>query len=122
VLVKVLKVVGQIILLWIIYWLGNQITLLTGIKIPGNVIGMALLFGLLFSGLIKLEYVEDGASLLLKHMLFFFVPYAVGLMNWGEVFYNYGLILALAIVLGAVIPFFVVGYVVQLIHRGDKSC
>ncbi|MBP2645108.1 MAG: cidA 2 [Firmicutes bacterium] len=121
-MLKVVKMVGQIVLLWVIYWLGNKIMSMTGIAIPGNVIGMGLLFVLLSCGILKLEYIEEGAGFLLKHLLFFFVPYAVGLMNWGSVFYNYGVVLFVAIVLGAIIPYFIVGHVVQFFHREDKQC
>lgn len=117
---KLMKLFGQCVLLWVLFWTGNQISLITGLPIPGTVWGMVLLFVLLLSGIIKLHYVQDAADLLLRHMLFFFIPIAVGLMNWGEVFYNYGLVLAVSLIMGAVIPFLVVGTVTQYIHRRDK--
>jgi holin-like protein len=41
---------------------------------------MLLLLGLLMSGIVKLEWFESVASLLLTHLAFFFIPIAVGLM------------------------------------------
>ncbi len=117
---KLLQMIGQVTLLWIVYWLGNQITAITGLPIPGTVFGMVLLFLLLLCGIIKLHYIQDAADFLLKHMLFFFIPIAVGLMDWGTVFYEHGVVLAAALLAGAVLPFFTVGGLAQLLRRGDK--
>lgn len=119
---KYVQIIGQVMILWGIFSFGNLLSRLTGIPVPGNVIGMVLLFVLLVCNVIKLQYIEEGANFLLKHMLFFFIPVAVGLMNWGPLFYENGLALTLAIVLGAVIPLFMVGWVIQLLHKeGERS-
>jgi holin-like protein len=120
--VKGLQILGQGTLLWIVSWLGNQISLISGLPIPGNVFGMILLFVLLLCGVLKLNYIQDAADFLLKHMLFLFIPIAVGLMNWGSVFYENGIVLALALLAGAVLPLFTVGIVTQVLHKGDKGC
>ncbi|HWR45482.1 CidA/LrgA family protein [Sporomusa sp.] len=117
---KLLQMIGQGVILWVIFLLGNQITAVTGLPIPGTVFGMVLLFLLLLCGIIKLHYIQDAADFLLKHMLFFFVPVAVGLMDWGAVFYEHGVVLAAALLAGAVLPFFTVGILTQLLHKGDK--
>ncbi|MDF2572927.1 MAG: cidA 2 [Sporomusa sp.] len=119
---KGLQILGQGTLLWIVSWLGNQISLISGLPIPGNVFGMILLFVLLLCGVLKLNYIQDAADFLLKHMLFLFIPIAVGLMNWGSVFYENGIVLALALLAGAVLPLFTVGIVTQVLHKGDKGC
>lgn len=119
---KGLQRLGQGVLLWMVYWLGNQISLVSGLPIPGNVFGMMLLFILLLFGVVKLHHIQDAADFLLKHMLFLFIPIAVGLMNWGTVFYEYGIILALALAAGAIFPLFAVGALTQALHKGDKEC
>ncbi|GBG55340.1 holin-like protein CidA [Sporomusaceae bacterium FL31] len=103
-----------------VYWLGNQIVQWAKIPVPGTVVGMILLFVLLSAGIVKLEYVQVATDFLLKHMLFFFVPIAVGLMNWGGLFWNNGLILAAAIVFSALVPFFAVGHLGQKLSRSKK--
>lgn len=110
---KVLKLVAQTILLCAVYWVGDQIALVSGLPIPGNVFGMILLFGLLCLGVIKLQYIQEAADFLLKHMLFFFVPFAVGLMNWGQMFYDHALVLAAAVIIAAVVPLWIVGFLAQ---------
>lgn len=120
-LLKLLRMTGQIVILWVIFWLGNQITGISGLPIPGTVFGMVLLFCLLLSGILKLSYIQEAADFLLKHMLFFFIPVAVGLMDWGSIFYEYALVLTAALVVGAVLPFFTVGIITQLLHKGEKK-
>lgn len=104
-----------------VYWLGNQIVQWAKIPVPGTVVGMILLFMLLSAGIVKLEHVQVATDFLLKHMLFFFVPIAVGLMNWGGLFWNNGLILATAIVFSALVPFFTVGHLGQKLSRSKKA-
>ena len=119
---NLINFISQVIILWVIYWIGSQVTLLSGIPIPGNVVGMILLFGLLCSGIVKLQNVQRATDFLLKHMIFFFIPFAVGLMNWGSLFYDNGLALALAIIIGAILPFLTVGFLTQWFQRGVGKC
>ncbi|WP_046227576.1 CidA/LrgA family protein [Paenibacillus dauci] len=52
------------------------------LPVPGSIIGIALLFILLQSGVVKVEWIDLGASWLLAELLLFFIPSAVGVMNY----------------------------------------
>lgn len=117
-MIKKLKFLGQLALLSFIYFLGNRIALGTGLPVPGNVAGVVLLFGLLWFRVIRLEWVQDAADFLIRHLLFLFLPFVVDLMNWGRFFYSYGFRLALAIGVSTLLAFLVTGSVVQLLQRG----
>ncbi len=52
-----------------------------GLPIPGNVIGMLLLFFGLYTGIIKLEMINRISDFLLENLAFFFLPAAVSLMT-----------------------------------------
>ena len=56
-----------------------------GVPIPGGVLGLLLFYGALTAGLVKLQWVESAANLLLRHMVLLFVPLTVGLMEMGHV-------------------------------------
>ena len=114
---ETLKALGQLAILWVIYAASTWLAKATGLPIPGNVLGVLILFGLLCLGVIKLEQVQLAADFLLKHLVFFFAAVAVGLMEWGGVFYDYGLILFVAIVLSAVLPLLAVGLLAQRMAR-----
>ena len=120
-MIAVMKFIAQVTGLWVILWIGNQIELFCGIPIPGNVIGMLLLFLLLLCGIVKLEYLQDATDFLLKHLVFFFIPFAVGLMNWGSLFYQNGIVLAAAIIIGAIIPFATIGVLGQWLHGENEK-
>jgi holin-like protein len=109
-------------LLCAIYWVGNQVVRLTGLPVPGNVVGIILLYVLLNLGWVRLEFVQDAADFLLRHLVFFFIPVAVDLMNWGHVFYRYGLALALAIVVSTILTFLGTGLIARRLQRGEKPC
>jgi holin-like protein len=50
------------------------------VPLPGSVIGLFLFTACLFAGIVKLEWVEEAAHFLLRHMLLFFAPVVVGII------------------------------------------
>ena len=116
------KLLWQTAILTAIFWGCDQLTRLTGIPIPGNVLGIIVLFFLLLTGIVKESHISMAAEFLLKHLVFFFVPIAVGLMQWGSVFYDYGWVLAAAIVGSTALPLVIVGFMARGLRRGtDKK-
>ncbi|MFL5308810.1 MAG: CidA/LrgA family protein, partial [Myxococcales bacterium] len=69
--------------LWAINRAGQFVVTRLHIHFPGNVAGMLLLFALLCSGAVPERLFERSSSLLARHLPFFFVPIAVGLMTLG---------------------------------------
>lgn len=112
-----LKIILQIALLWLIFMAGDLVVSLLHIPVPGNVFGMLLLFGLLTFNIIPLKWVEEGASLLLKHMAFFFIPIAVGLMVWGDLFLAQGIQLLAVVMIGAVVTILTTAYTVLILAK-----
>jgi holin-like protein len=119
---KALRFAAQFGLLWAVWWLGDRMAVWSGLPVPGNVVGMALLFGLLCLGAVKLEHIGEAADFLLRHMLFFFIPIATGLMDWGQLFYDHALALAAAVVISSAVPLWIVGFLAQYAAKGDKGC
>ena len=116
------KLLWQTAILAAIFWSCDQITRLTGIPIPGNVLGIIVLFFLLLTGIVKESHISLAAEFLLRHLVFFFVPIAVGLMQWGSVFYDYGWVLAAAIVGSTALPLVIVGFMARgLRSSADKK-
>ena len=112
-----MKIALQTGLLLAISFASNLIAEFSGLPIPGNVVGVVLLFVMLLTGIIKLEYIQEAADFLLKHLVFFFVAVVVGLMNYGHIFTDYGLALAGVILASTILPFWTVGYAAQFLHR-----
>ena len=117
------KLLWQTAILTAIFVGCDQLTRLTGIPLPGNVLGVIVLFFLLLTGIVKESHISLAAEFLLRHLVFFFVPIAVGLMQWGSVFYDYGWVLAAAIVGSTALPLVIVGFMARGLRRraGNKD-
>ncbi|WP_018932575.1 CidA/LrgA family protein [Gracilibacillus lacisalsi] len=87
---KYLKIILQISVLFLFYYIGEAIQSAFSLFIPGSIIGMLLFFALLTFKLIRVEWVADGIDLLIKDMPIFFVPVTVGVVQYLEFFYGKG--------------------------------
>lgn len=108
-----IKFLFQTALLVLVYAVCFWFVKLTDFPIPANVLGIIVLFCLLCAGIVKEEFVNEAAGFFLKHLVFFFVAVGVALINWGAVFYDYGLVLLLAILISSILPFYIVGILMQ---------
>ncbi|MBT2649113.1 CidA/LrgA family protein [Bacillus sp. ISL-34] len=117
---KTFAFIVQLIILLIICKLGYYLAHLLHLPIPGNVIGMILLFGLLQTKVIKVEWIELTSGFLVKHLAFFFIPISISLMTMGWFFIEFGLPLALTLGISLILGFIVSAWTVQkLSHRGE---
>ncbi|MEY9867778.1 holin-like protein [Peribacillus sp. B2I2] len=117
---KTLAFIVQLIILLIICKLGYFIAHLLHLPIPGNVIGMILLFSLLQTKVLKVEWIELTSGFLVKHLAFFFIPISISLMTMGWLFIEFGLPLALTLGVSLIFGFIVSAWTVQkLSHRGE---
>lgn len=73
----------QFLLLWVLFQMGTWLSQVTGLAVPGNVIGLILLFILLTTRVVPMSWVERGAGLFVKHLGFFFIPICVGVLAVG---------------------------------------
>ncbi|MCP3177620.1 CidA/LrgA family protein [Desulfuromonas sp. KJ2020] len=67
-------------ILLVMQFVGEIISRGLDIPIPGNVLGMGLLLVALGLGIVRLEWVQEAADLLLSHLALLFVPAGVGVM------------------------------------------
>ena len=114
---KALFFLFQLAGLWGLNELGYFITEQFHLPFPGNVMGLLLLFVLLVTGVIKLSWIESAASFLIRHLAFFFIPVAVGLMEIGGLLMTNGVAIMTALIVSAVIGFLVTGGLSQLLER-----
>ena len=67
------------------------------LPLPSKLVGMLLLALLLLTGLVREPWLGQAAVLFQRHLAFFFVPIAVGLMAYGSLLRQHGLLLLLVI-------------------------
>lgn len=90
-----MKLLRELLIVLVIYFVGEFISKLFDLPVPGNIIGMILLLILLCTKIIKLEMIETVSKFLLDHLAFFFIPAGVGLLtsldviknNWGKLLF-----------------------------------
>ena len=104
-----------------IYLLCKGVVAVTGFPVPASVLGIVLLFFLLCAGIVKETHIAEAVSFFLKHLVFFFIPVAVGLMDWFGVFYEYGVVLLVAFLASFFLPFHVVGLMLHKVEKGDDK-
>ena len=119
-----MKLFREAIIIFGIYLLGVLITDITGAPIPGNVIGMVILFLLLYLKVIKVEQISTISNFFLEHLAFFFIPAGVGLISSFSVIKNIWLQLLIVCFVTTAITMICTGLVVQKIankKEGDKD-
>ena len=112
--------ISQLFVLWLLNELGSIIVQWLHLPIPGNVLGMILLFILLLTGVIKLNWVDQASSFLLKHLVFFFIPITVGIMTLGPMFLENGLSLIVILIISAILGMVVTGGSAQLLAKNRE--
>ena len=118
---RIARIAAQIVLLWVICRAGEWIVSLARLPLPGNVVGMVVLFALLVLGVVKEHWVQDGAAVLTRHLAFFFIPIAVGLMEWASLLWREGHWLLLALVVSMIVGLATSGAIAQRLGRGRRE-
>lgn len=103
--------------LWAFNRAGQSIVTRLHLHFPGNVAGMLLLFALLCAGIVPERLFERSSSLLARHLPFFFVPIAVGLMTLGDLVAEEGASLLLVLVASAAVGLCLTGWLAQALAR-----
>lgn len=75
-----MKIIVQSGIIFGICVVGNIISVLTRLPIPGNVFGMVILFLLLYTGILKKVHIKRISKFLLGNMAFFFIPSGVAII------------------------------------------
>jgi holin-like protein len=102
---------------WCCQWLAQALAL----PVPGGVVGMVVLLGLLLSGRLPASWIHRGTTGFLDHMVLFFVPAFMALMNHHELLGLVGLKM-LGVILGSTLVVMVgTALVVELCMRGRRD-
>jgi holin-like protein len=100
-----------------IYFLGELIQKTLGLPIPGNVIGMLILFFSLYTGIIKLNMIGKISDFLLENLAFFFLPAGISLITCFALLEGKWTTILVVSLLSTVITLAVTGLTVELIKR-----
>lgn len=112
---------GQIAFIHLFLFLGMGIKMVVSVPLPASMIGLIFLFIGLQLGWIKLKWVEQGAAWLLAELLLFFIPSAVGIVNYEEIFNMKGVETILLIAVSTFIVMGATGFTAEKIYNRKRS-
>ena len=124
-----MKLYVQLMIIFMISLVGEGISSVFHLPVPGSIIGLVLLFLALQFKLLRLRHISMVGNFLLANMTILFLPPAVGIMDKFQIIAPY-LLPIILIVLGAIVlNVCVIAVVVQLIktrfegeyEEGDAS-
>lgn len=117
-----MKLLREMLIIVLIYFVGEFISKSFLHSVPGNIIGMLILLALLCTKVIKVEAIDTVAQFFLDHLAFFFVPAGVGLMTTIGLLESNIIKLLFICIASTFIVIGVTGLVVQaLIRRKEKK-
>lgn len=115
-----IRIILHIAFLYLLLFFGNAVQTIFQLSIPGSVLGMLFLFFLLKSGIVKLDWIKEGTSLLLKHLTLFFIPVTVGFMEYLDMFSGRGILLIVVTILSTALVMGLSGFVSErLVKRKE---
>ncbi|AXI10821.1 CidA/LrgA family protein [Oceanobacillus zhaokaii] len=116
-MLTIFKTVFQIAILYIFFQLGEWIQQSLHLFIPGSVIGMVILFLLLLLNVVKPSWIDLGSKFIIRHLVLFFIPVTVGVIEYLDLFKGYGLILVIIVIISTLLVMISSGLVSQWLVR-----
>ncbi|MDD2343845.1 MAG: CidA/LrgA family protein [Tolumonas sp.] len=114
---QILRIARDFLVILACLQAGKAVAALLPFRFPDSILGLLFLFVLLNLQLVKLHWIEKGASLLLKHMALLFIPVAVGLLGYIDIFMNAIGVIALNIFAGLCLILLIVGRLFQRMNQ-----
>ncbi len=109
--------IRQIGIIALINLFGNIISKSFNLPLPGSIVGLILLFLLLYVKVIEVKKIQEGANLLLINMAIFFVPPGVQLIKSLDFLKDYGIKIGIIAILTTIITMATTGLTVQFFIR-----
>ncbi|QKJ87829.1 murein hydrolase regulator LrgA [Paramixta manurensis] len=108
------------IILYLCLFIGNGLSTLLPIAIPGSILGMLLLFALLVARIVPVKWVQPGSYLLIRYMALLFVPISVGVMDYTDILLAQFGPIVVSCVVSTLLILVVVGYGSQRLHDAHQ--
>nr|MDF9460338.1 CidA/LrgA family holin-like protein [Bacillus pumilus] len=108
----------QIMALFVFAKLMNVLTAFLHLRIPGTILGILVIFLLLHFKIIQLKWIELGAVWArLENCLLFFIPSAVGVIDYGTLLSQSGTSIVLVVLLSTFVVMLSTGIMTQMIAK-----
>lgn len=124
---NILKILVQLGIIYAVLVAGNLLNRVISpvMNIPGNILGMMLMFILLCMNIVKMPMIEETGNFLLKYMGFFFIPSAVGIMDTFEIIRDDFIKLIIILIISCIVVMYVTckstDFLITLFERKKKN-
>ncbi|WP_179194722.1 CidA/LrgA family protein [Bacillus sp. EAC] len=102
---KFVQLIIQISFLYLLLFIGNLIQQKFDLIIPGSIIGMLILFCLLYLPFFKEKWVRYGSNFLNKHLTLLFIPATVGIIQYSSLLNIHGFISIIIVLISTMLVF-----------------
>ena len=118
-----IKAITQIFILFLISLSINKTVDLFNLKIPGTILGIMVVFFLLQTKILRLEWIESGGNWLLGNLMLFLIPSAVGIIQYTHLLSENGIRLMTVLVIGSTVVMVLTGLFAENIskHKGKEQ-
>ncbi len=117
----ILRLPMQFLLIMAIWQVGELLTALFLLPVPGSILGMLILLVLLQTGLLRESLIGDAGDLFLRFLPFFFIPAGVSILAYLDVLEGLWLRLILVLVISGILVMLVTGWTVQAVIRMKET-
>ena len=117
VIIKGWALIRAFALIYLCLFIGDFLSALLPITIPGSIIGMLILFVLLSLQILPPLWLRPGCELFIRYMALLFVPIGVGVMNYYQQLSAQIGPIVVSCVVSTLISMLVVGYSTHYLHR-----
>ncbi|RFU68975.1 CidA/LrgA family holin-like protein [Peribacillus saganii] len=114
-------IIIQVLFIHVFLFAGALFKHFVPLPIPASMFGLIFLFLALQLKLIKLEWVEQGANWLMAELLLFFIPSAVGIVNYDDILSLQGIGIVLLIGVSTIIVMGVTSITAEKISARKRS-
>lgn len=119
-MINLLRIIYQVAILFGVFYIGNWIQDFFKLFIPGSVIGLIIMFILLTTGIVSPRFIKNGSSYMVKHLVLFFIPTTVGVINFYQLFIGKGILLIVITIISSLLVMISAGYTSQFLARGKE--
>ncbi len=116
-----MDILKELSIIFGILFTGEFINKFFALVLPGNVIGMMLLFFLMLLGIIKLNHIEKVSDFLLNNLTVLFIPAGVGIMKHYNLLQGKVIEFIIVVFVSTVLIMVFTGYIVQFSQRVIKN-
>ncbi len=116
-----MKIVKQLVLIFLVSLSGEAISSVLPFPLPGSITALFLMLILLFSGIVKEEHIKETSSFFVDNITIFFIPACVGIIDHLELLKTSWLQILLIASISFLVTFAATGYTVKLVSKLSKG-